>query len=153
MSIVKCPFCGEEIQSTAKKCKHCGEWLNNHCPVCGEIIPPNSPICPNCNSRLKKQQEEKSFPILKILSILSIFGCILATLICSFVCILSEPKEVATTEFKSGMLFFYCIFLSLPYPVPIIAMCLEKNNKIQITALSINTVLVLIFLFSLIFAR
>jgi hypothetical protein len=22
-----CPFCGEEIQSSAKKCKHCGEWL------------------------------------------------------------------------------------------------------------------------------
>lgn len=23
-----CPFCGEVIMSTAKKCKHCGEWLN-----------------------------------------------------------------------------------------------------------------------------
>jgi hypothetical protein len=23
----QCPFCGEEILSTAKKCKHCGEWL------------------------------------------------------------------------------------------------------------------------------
>ena len=23
----KCPFCSEEIQETAKKCKHCGEWL------------------------------------------------------------------------------------------------------------------------------
>ena len=23
----KCPYCGEEILSTAKKCKHCGEWL------------------------------------------------------------------------------------------------------------------------------
>lgn len=22
-----CPYCGEEIQVTAKKCKHCGEWL------------------------------------------------------------------------------------------------------------------------------
>ena len=23
----QCPFCGEEININAKKCKHCGEWL------------------------------------------------------------------------------------------------------------------------------
>jgi hypothetical protein len=27
MSIKNCPYCGEEILSTAKKCKHCDEWL------------------------------------------------------------------------------------------------------------------------------
>lgn len=25
----KCPYCGKEILAVAKKCKHCGEWLDN----------------------------------------------------------------------------------------------------------------------------
>jgi predicted Zn finger-like uncharacterized protein len=46
-----CPYCGEEIQSVAKKCKHCGEWLDhsgsNNRPV-ARAPSQGEPTCPNC---------------------------------------------------------------------------------------------------------
>ena len=32
------PYCGEEIMATAKKCKHCGEWLEAEVPDNGEDV-------------------------------------------------------------------------------------------------------------------
>lgn len=53
----RCPYCGEEILAIARKCKHCGEWLDTppttnktrSCPVCGEDIDASAKICPYCN--------------------------------------------------------------------------------------------------------
>ena len=33
-----CPFCESEITSTAKKCRHCGEWVGRDCLTCGTPI-------------------------------------------------------------------------------------------------------------------
>ncbi len=34
---MKCPYCGEEILAVAKKCKHCGEWLDEE-EIEGEVV-------------------------------------------------------------------------------------------------------------------
>lgn len=69
-SIKHCPFCGEEILSTAKKCKYCGEWLPEQeekkedeqsgksilCPVCAEPIEKGTKVCPYCHEVLVEEE-------------------------------------------------------------------------------------------------
>ncbi|MBR2185506.1 MAG: zinc ribbon domain-containing protein [Prevotella sp.] len=66
----RCPYCGEEILAVAKKCKHCGKWLNivepeakketKPCPVCGEQIEENAEVCPHCHERTNFNKENHS---------------------------------------------------------------------------------------------
>ena len=63
-----CPYCGEPIQKVARKCKWCGEWLDEDncpsqsfitCPTCGEQIPEGSKICPLCKEPLTGSSSPK----------------------------------------------------------------------------------------------
>ncbi len=36
--LTECPFCESEISASAKKCRHCGEWVSRDCLVCGTPI-------------------------------------------------------------------------------------------------------------------
>ena len=83
----RCPFCGEEILSTAKKCKYCGELLPEQeekqveeqsgnsilCPACAEAIERGTKICPYCHEVLVEEKntsvESESKPELVIQNI------------------------------------------------------------------------------------
>lgn len=67
-----CPYCGEPIKKIARKCKWCGEFLDEEnrptsvayitCPTCGEQIPSDSKICPLCNEPLTKASKKENQP-------------------------------------------------------------------------------------------
>lgn len=65
----KCPFCGKEILATAKKCKHCKQFLpsNNEnstetttkkCPFCGEEILATAKKCKHCKQFLEEDENQ-----------------------------------------------------------------------------------------------
>lgn len=71
---VRCPFCAEQILSTARKCKHCGEWVRQ---ATTDVLPtPRATVEPSVSVNYGRGNAGAAFGWL--LTALGLFGLIFA---------------------------------------------------------------------------
>lgn len=55
-----CPFCAEDINANARKCRHCGELIPTGsqiaCPSCRRVFPPGTKLCVACGYDFRSGQ-------------------------------------------------------------------------------------------------
>ena len=119
-----CPYCGEEILETAKKCKHCGEWLEVKkkkkelipCPCCGEEIEAGTESCIHCNEQLPNNKSytvtnNMNFQGAIIVSILSLFVGV-RMLYADIEANYFEKLIISTTVFSTWQWVYFKKFIS-----------------------------------------